>query len=99
MPNGVLFKLDDGKPCLVMRKLDEWDWELFLFPTCEDQWPDLSANDPFEFVFVYKDDHSLTTTSIKTVIPNQSFLKLHDAGMLKPMIETDYNRRYSEPTH
>ena len=99
IPNGVLFKLDDGKPCVVLRKLDTWNWDLLLIPQGGDQWPDLSAKDPFEFVFIFKDDKSLTTTNIKTTVPNQSFLRLHEANLLQTIIEEDYNRRYSEPTH
>jgi hypothetical protein len=100
IPNGVLFKLDDGKPCVVLRKLDTWNWDLLLFPKSGDQWPDLSAKNPFEFVFIYKDENSLTTTNIKTTVPNHSFLSLHESDMLTKIIEEDYYRRYLEhPTH
>lgn len=94
-PNGVLFKLDDGSPCIVKLNGLLWDWER-VFKMDVDYWQDLNAVDPFEFVFVYFGKETITTDHSKSVIPDASFLSLYEAGSLAGIIEDDYNRRYNK---
>ena len=94
-PNAVLFKLDDGSPCIVKRTGNMWDWDR-TFKLDNDYWPDISTANPFEFIFVFWNLDKITTDNSKTVIPNESFLGLYKYGVLQGMIEDDYNRRYNK---
>lgn len=96
-PNGVLFKLDDGKLCVVLLKNNEWDWDnvhVLNTDNMDDKYDDISASDPFEFVFILWEEHRFTTCNIKTTVPNNSFIKLHDEGFLQPIIKRDYEKQY-----
>ena len=98
-PNGVLFKLDDGTVVFVLIKDGVWDWDILIKPK-EDYWKDLSAVNPFEWVFIFYDEinSTITTFNNKTTIENASFLKLHDSNTLKGFIEMDYKFLHEELT-
>lgn len=98
-PNGVLFKRDDGNIIVVLIVNGKWDWDnckVFNMEEMKDKYNDLSAKDPFEFVFLNWDEETLKMTNInsKTVVPNYSLSKLFDEGKLQTTIEKDYENRY-----
>ncbi len=99
IPNGVLFKIDNGTPCIILRRNDEWYWDLVI-QLKKDYWPDISPANPFEFVFViWKDKVSCRTINSKSIIPNQSFLKLHESGKFKEIVAADYDYRFGQAAH
>ncbi len=97
-PNAVMFKLDDGRfICFVLHKNNTWDWDnvhTVDVSNMSDKYADLSAQDPFEFVFCDWSETSVKTYNQKTVIPNTSFSKMLDGGLLQKTIENDYNIQY-----
>lgn len=97
VPNAVLFKLDDGVPVVTKRMNGEWEWDM-AYKFNKDQWPDLSAANPFEFVFIHWDSEKKTieTEHSKTICPNVSFVKLFDSKLLPGIIEDDFQRRYNK---
>lgn len=95
VPNGVLFKLDSGKPCIVKKEFGVWNWDQAYIPN-EDHWPDLASGNPFEFIFIQLKGLTVITDNSKTTIPNNTFLSLHESNLLRAMIEDDYQRRFSK---
>lgn len=98
-PNGVLFKRDDGNVIVVLIVDGKWDWDnckVFNMEEMTDKYDDLSAVNPFEFVFIKWDEENkkVTTENSKTVVPNYSMSKLFDEGKLQVTIEKDYELRY-----
>lgn len=98
-PNGVLFKRDDGNLIVVLIVDGKWDWDnckLFNMEEIKDKYDDLSAKDPFEFVFVKWDEENrkMTTSDSKSVVPNYSMSRLFDEDKLQKTIEKDYELRY-----
>lgn len=94
VPNAVLFKLLDGSPCIIRRNADGWDLE-HAYKMNVDHWPDISSKDPFEFVFINFNEDKVVTDMSKTIIPNHSCYSLYTSNLLIPMIEDDYQRRYT----
>lgn len=98
-PNGVLFKRDDGNLTAVLIVDGKWDWDhckVFNMNDVKIKHDDISAVNPFEFVFIKWDEENmkLTTENSKTVVPNYSMSKLFDEGKLQLTIEKDYEFRY-----
>jgi hypothetical protein len=98
-PNGVLFKRDDGNVIAVLIVDGKWDWDhckVFDMAEMTDKFDDLSAVNPFEFVFIRwnEENKKVTTENSKTVVPNYSMSKLFDEGKLQKTIENDYELRY-----
>ena len=98
-PNGVLFKRDDGNVIVVLIVDGKWDWDNCKFFNMEemtDKYDDVSAKDPFEFVFLKWDEENMkmTTMDSKSVVPNYSMSKLFAEGKLQKTIEKDYENRY-----
>jgi hypothetical protein len=97
-PNAVLFKLDDGSLCVVKRENNQFNWEKMLHLTMTEelvkQYEDLSASNPFEFVFVYWDEEKFSTCEQKSIVPDKSFLQLADENKLVGTIELDYKEQY-----
>jgi hypothetical protein len=91
--NAVLFKLNDGKVAIIQRNNGEWDWNSIV-TYYDDNYNDLSAVDPFEFVFCYTEGDKIHTENCKTIIENTSFLKLYDAGLFEKWIDLDYRMQY-----
>lgn len=98
-PNGVLFKRDDGNVIVVLIVDGNWDWDnckVFNMEEMKDKYDDLSATNPFEFVFIKWDGENMKFTAMnsKSVVPNYSMSKLFDEGKLQKTIEKDYENRY-----
>lgn len=98
-PNGVLFKRDDGNVIVVLIVDGKWDWDnckVFNMEEMTDKYDDLSAVNPFEFVFLKWDEENkkMTTINSKTVVPYYSMSKLFNEGNLQKTIEKDYENRY-----
>jgi hypothetical protein len=96
-PNGVLFKRDDGNLIAVLIVDGKWDWDsckVFQMEEMTDKYEDLSAKDPFEFVFIKWNEKTFTTMNKKTIVPNYSMSKLFDEGKLQKIIEKDYEKQY-----
>ena len=97
LPNGVLFKTDDGNVCVTLLNNGEWDWEnvlKFNMELVKDKFNDLSTTNPFEYVFCHWGDTEFTVENKKTVIPNMSFSKMYDEGKLTETIRVDYNSQF-----
>lgn len=98
-PNAVIFKRDDGQLIVIVRKDGEWDWENVLhlnMDEMKDKFDDLSASNPFEWVFCNWGEKEFTTTSQKTIIPNQSFSKMFEANTFKESLKVDYETQYGK---
>lgn len=98
-PNAVLFKRDDGQLVVVVIENGKWDWDkLKILPMDEmkDKYDDISAVNPFEWVFCKWRDNVLTTMNQKTVIPNSSFSKMFDEGVFCQAVEEDYENQYGK---
>lgn len=98
-PNGVLFKRDDGNVIVVLIVGSKWDWDnckVFNMEEMKDEYDDISAIDPFEFVFIkwHEEDQKMITINSKSVVPNYSMSRLFDEGKLQKTIEKDYENRY-----
>jgi len=96
-PNSVLFKLNDEKLVMMAIENDRLDPDKVFDFSDEnfiDGWKDLSAENPFEFVFCYWDTEKSTikTTNTKTVIPDESFKSL----LLKHTIFTTIQLAYND---
>ncbi len=91
--NGVLFKLDNNDTIYIDKINGEWIWDKFRKLNNE-HFQDLSAINPFEFVFCCSEGGDIHTENCKTTIENTSFLKLYDAGLLKKWIDLDYRMQY-----
>lgn len=98
-PNGVIFKRDDGQLIIVLIKDGKWDWDNCLVLKMEqmtDKYDDISAKDPFEFVFIKWDETKFTTMNKKTEVPHYSMLTLAEDGKLQEVIEKDYEAQYGK---
>ena len=96
-PNAVLFKLDNGKPILSLIKDGKFDWENVLYIETGDIFDDLSASDPFEFVFCCWDGSTITTPfKQKTIVPGASFSDLFENGLFYKTVETDYENQFGK---
>lgn len=98
-PNGVLFKRDDGNLIAVLIKENKWDWDnciVFDMNERTNKHDDISAKDPFEFVFIKWDEENGTYTTMdkKTIIPKYSMFKLFDENKFQETIERDYEYQY-----
>jgi hypothetical protein len=96
-PNGVIFKRDDGQLIVVLIKDGKWDWDdcmILHMDEMKDKHDDISAKNPFEFVFIAWNEKSFTTMNEKTIVPNTSMSKLFDEGKLQITIELDYKYQY-----
>lgn len=96
-PNGVLFKLDNGQLCIVLLKETGWDWENVLhlqMDDLKDKFEDLSAVNPFEWVFIYFTEKEFTVCNQKTILPKMSFSQLYDTGVFTKLVQSDYERQY-----
>lgn len=98
-PNGVLFKNDSGRLIVCLISADGiFDWErVLLLKEMPDKFDDLSAEDPFEFVFIIWNDEAQTMTTLnqKSVVQHYSMTKMFEDGILKSTIELDYKRQFA----
>lgn len=100
-PNAVLFRLETGNCCIVMKTENGWDWENIkvLYQEC---FQDLSYENPFEFIFCNVDDTDdlkINTASQKSSIPETSFTKLYNSEMFIKIIESDYKRQFENDSY
>jgi hypothetical protein len=100
-PNGVLFKLDNGQLCVALIKDGVWNWDEILYlhmNEMKDKYDDISAVNPFEWVFCKWGEKQFTTMNKKTIFPNQSFSKMFEAGVFQESVKIDYEMQYGKDT-
>jgi hypothetical protein len=98
-PNGVLFKRDDGQLIVALIEDGKWNWDAVKFlhmDEMKDKYDDISASNPFEWVFCKWGEKHFTTMNKKTVFPNQSFSKLFEAGVFQEAVRKDYENQYGK---
>lgn len=96
-PNGVIFKRDDGQLIICPINDGKFDWDHVMVLNMEqmtDKYDDISAVNPFEFVFCKLEEDKFTTFNQKTTIPNTSFSKLYDSGLLEKVFQKDYENQF-----
>ena len=98
-PNGVIFKRDDGQLIVVVIKDGKWDWDeikLLHMDEMKDKYDDISASNPFEWVFCKWGEKQFTTMNQKTIIENSSFSKMFENGTFCKAVEKDYEAQYGK---
>lgn len=100
-PNAVLFRLETGNCCIVIKNENGWDWENVKV-LYQEAFQDLSYENPFEFIFCNvdsTDDIKIITMNQKSSIPDTCFTKLYNSDMFIKIIESDYNRQFEQNSY